>query len=79
MSFVQYATYVAMAVSILAMLVKAFRYIKAPEHFRWELYPVPHEKGRADYGGSYLEELDWWTKARQSDKFRELSEMLQEI
>jgi len=79
MPFVQYATYVAVAVSILAMLAKAFRYLKAPEHFRWELYPVPHEKGRADYGGSYLEELDWWTKSRQSDKFRELSEMFQEI
>jgi len=79
MPFVQYATYIAVAVSILAMLAKAFRYLKAPEHFRWELYPVPHEKGRADYGGSYLEELDWWTKSRQSDKFRELLEMFQEI
>ncbi len=79
MPFVQIATYLAVAVSIIAMLAKAFRYMKAPEHFRWELYPVPHEKGRAEYGGSYLEELDWWTKARESDKFKELSEMFQEI
>ena len=79
MPFVQLATYFAVTISILAMVAKAFRYLKAPEHFRWELYPVPHEKGRADYGGSYLEELDWWTKTRQSDLFREFSEMFQEI
>lgn len=79
MPFVQIATYFAVAVSVIAMLAKAFRYLKAPEHFRWELYPVPHEKGRAEYGGSYLEELDWWTKTRESDRLKELSEMFQEI
>ena len=79
MPFVQFATYFAVAVGIIAMLAKAFRYIKAPEHFRWELYPVPHEKGRAEYGGSYLEELDWWSKPRKADHIKELSEMAQEI
>ena len=79
MMIIQLVTYIAVAVAIIAMIAKAMRYVTAPEHFRWELYPVPHEKGRAEYGGSYLEELDWWTKARHSDMFKELKEMMQEI
>ncbi len=79
MQVVQLITYVAVVVAIIAMIAKAMRYIKAPMHFRWELYPVPHERGRADYGGSYLEELDWWTKPRHSDFVREIKEMAEEI
>ncbi|MCD6161165.1 MAG: hypothetical protein J7K40_01985 [candidate division Zixibacteria bacterium] len=79
MIFIQLATYLSILTAFIAMAVKAFRYISAPQHFRWELYPVPHEKGRSDYGGSYLEELDWWSKPRQSDKLNELLEMMSEI
>lgn len=79
MEAVQLITYAAVVIGIVAMAVKVFRYASAPESMRWELYPVPHEKGRADYGGSYLEELDWWTKKRQSDMFNELKEMAEEI
>lgn len=79
MQVVQLITYAAVVVAVVAMIAKAMRYIKAPMHFRWELYPVPHERGRADYGGSYLEELDWWTKPRHSDFFREIKEMAEEI
>ena len=67
MMIIQLVTYVSVVVAIIAMIAKAMRYINAPEHFRWELYPVPHEKGRAEYGGSYLEELDWWPKPRHSE------------
>lgn len=76
---IQYITLIAVAVAIVAMIIKALRYATAPESMRWELYPVPHEKGRADYGGSYLEELDWWTKPRHSDTLNELKEMFSEI
>ncbi len=79
MEAVQLITYAAVVIGLIAMAVKVYRYATAPESMRWELYPVPHEKGRADYGGSYLEELDWWTKTRQSDMFNELKEMAQEI
>jgi len=79
MTIVQLVSYISFAVAVLAMIAKALRYIRAPEHFRWELYPVPHEKGRAGYGGSYLEELDWWSKPRENDMFREIKEMMQEI
>ena len=75
----QLFTYLALLVAVIAMLAKALKYLTAPEHLRWELYPVPHEKGRADYGGSYLEELDWWSKPRHSDMLNEIKEMMQEI
>ncbi len=79
MGVIQIITYISVIVAFVAMAAKALRYMKAPVHFRWELYPVPHERGRADYGGSYLEELDWWTKERHSDIFREIKEMFREI
>jgi len=79
MMWLQVFSLACVAVSILAIIGKVLRYMKAPQHMRWELYPVPHEKGRAEYGGSYLEELDWWTKPRESDKFNELKEMAEEI
>lgn len=79
MIVIQLVTYASVAIAIIAMVAKAIRYITAPEHFRWELYPVPHEKGRAEYGGSYFEELDWWSKPRHSDMVKELKEMMSEI
>ena len=79
MQVVQIITYVSVIVAFVAMIAKAMRYALAPAHFRWELYPVPHEKGRAEYGGSYLEELDWWSKPRHSDFLNEMKEMAEEI
>ena len=79
MMVIQLITYASVFIAIAAMIIKAMRYARAPEHFRWELYPVPHEKGRAEYGGSYLEELDWWTKPRHSDMLKEIKEMMAEI
>jgi nitrate reductase gamma subunit len=79
MPAIQLVTYASLAIGIIAMLAKVYRYVTAPEHFRWELYPVPHEKGRAEYGGSYLEELDWWSKPRKSDLIKEVKEMAEEI
>ena len=79
MPLVQILTYLALAIAFIAMFAKAMRYFTAPQHLRWELYPVPHEKGRAEYGGSYLEELDWWSKPRRPDTFNEIKEMMREI
>jgi len=45
--------------------------VRMPIHLRWELYPVPHEKGYK-YGGSYLEELEWWTKPREKSRMRSI-------
>jgi nitrate reductase gamma subunit len=43
---------------------KVRNYLKKPVHVRWELYPIAHEAERAAYGGSYMEDVDWW-KNRQ--------------
>lgn len=48
---------------------------KMPLHLRWELYPVAHEKGR-ESGGSYLEELEWWTKPQKKSAIRSIIYML---
>jgi nitrate reductase gamma subunit len=52
---------------------------KLPVHLRWELSPVPHEKGKGRYGGSYLEEYEWWTKPREKSLVSELTYMFLEI
>jgi nitrate reductase gamma subunit len=50
-----------------------------PLHLRWELYPVPHEKFKAEHGGSYYEESEWWKKPRETSLVGELKEMLLEM
>jgi nitrate reductase gamma subunit len=78
--FVYVLTYLALAVFIVGVVKRISAYRKNPQHLRWELYPVPHEGGgRAAYGGSYLEEVDWWTKPRESSRLGELSVMIPEI
>ncbi len=72
-------TYCSIAVFVAAVAHRAVRIARLPLHLRWELYPVAHEKGRARYGGSYLEEPDWWTKPRQSSTIGELRVMIPEI
>lgn len=75
----QILSYITFAIALLAIIIRVIKYASAPLSMRWELYPVPHERGRAEYGGSYLEELNWWTKPRKSDTFNELKEMFEEI
>ena len=71
--------YVLVAVFVASVLCRAVKIARLPIHLRWELYPVAHEKGRASYGGSYLEEPDWWTKPRESSLLGELKVMIPEI
>ncbi|MGA2324978.1 MAG: respiratory nitrate reductase subunit gamma [Bryobacteraceae bacterium] len=61
-------------------ILRALRYARMPLHLRWELYPVPHEAPeRAAHGGSYFEQLDWWTQPRDSNFLGEIVAMLAEI
>lgn len=73
----------AMIIAALLFIVlsgyKAYLYARMPLHGRMELYPVPAEKGRHQYGGSYMEEPEWWRKPRQTSKTSELIEMLKEM
>ena len=72
-------TYGAVAVFLTAVVHRAVKISRLPLHLRWELYPVAHEGRRARYGGSYLEEPDWWTKPREVSLAGELKVMIPEI
>ncbi|MDA3917157.1 MAG: nitrate reductase [Deltaproteobacteria bacterium] len=78
--FVYLITYAGIVIFCAAVLKRIISYINNPMHVRWELYPVPHEGGgKAEYGGSYLEEVDWWKKPRETSKINELKVMAAEI
>ncbi len=72
MGMLQIVTYLLFAVFTVAFLRKGYQQSKMPIHLRWELYPVAGEKSRP-WGGSYLEESDWYQKPREEHSF--LSEM----
>ena len=72
-------SYFSILVFLAAVVGRAVKIARLPIHVRWELYPVAHEKGRAHYGGSYLEEPNWWTKPRQTSLVGELKVMIPEI
>lgn len=78
--FIYLLCYLCLLIFIAAVVYRIVKYVKLPMHLRWELYPVPHEgKEKANYGGSYLEEIDWWDKERNISKLEELKVMLPEI
>ncbi len=79
MTVLHILTYLSLIIFIVVLLSRVIRIASAPVHLRWELYPVPHEKGRAHYGGSRLEEVDWWTKKQHKDHLGELKVMVPEI
>jgi len=57
---------------------KAYQFAKMPLHGRMDLYPVPKEEG-FEHGGSFYEELSWWSKPHKVSHVREITEMLKEI
>ncbi len=79
MTALHLAIYASLFVFIVGVVARVIRILKMPVHVRWELYPIPHEKGRAHYGGSIMEEVDWWTKEREIDKINELKVMIPEM
>ena len=72
-------TYLAIVVFILASVRRIYKYLSNPIHVRWEIYPVAHDSERASYGGSYLEDVDWWQKERKVSRIGELKVMIPEI
>jgi nitrate reductase gamma subunit len=72
--------YLGIVFFLIAVAARFVFWSKMPMHLRWELYPVAHEGGgRAAYGGSYLEESDWWKKKREVSLLGELKVMVPEI
>lgn len=61
--------------------IKRFRDLAGmPLPLRWELYPVPGEPvEKRSYGGSYLEEPEWWRKPKRVSYTGIIREMLKEI
>ncbi|MCP4352507.1 MAG: nitrate reductase [Desulfobacterales bacterium] len=79
-AFVYIISYASIIVFIIAVITRINAYVQKPIHVRWELYPVAHEGGeRASYGGSYLEDVDWWKKERKISRISELKYMIPEI
>ena len=68
MEALQIAAYILAGIFVIAFLSRGVRYARMPIHLRWELYPVAGETKRP-WGGSYLEDSDWWTKAREEKSF----------
>ncbi len=77
-SLVPPLAYLAGVVFVLGIGLRILKYARAPMHVRWELYPVPHKKG-SEYGGSYFEEPDWWTRPREKSLGGEIRAMLEEM
>ena len=73
-------SYLCIAVFIIATGCLIYRQLSFPLHVRWEIYPVRHETiARVAYGGSYMEELNWWGKKYKSSLINELKYMVPEI
>jgi nitrate reductase gamma subunit len=72
-------SYLLLLFFLVMFFYKARKIAGLPPHLRWELAPIPHEKGKSQYGGSYLEEYEWWTKAREKSLVDEVLYMLKEI
>ena len=76
----QIFSYLCLIVFLAAVLARVAKQLNMPVHFRWELYPVHHEPGeKASYGGSYMEEINWWEKRRQKSLGNEIKYMIPEM
>jgi nitrate reductase gamma subunit len=54
--------------SLVLIALRILAIARQPIHLRWELAPVPFERKRGGAGGSYLEDYEWWTKARRHSR-----------
>jgi nitrate reductase gamma subunit len=79
MGGLQILFYIAMLIFIVGTAYKAIKIARMPLHLRWDLYPIPHEPGKGHYGGSYYEEINWWTKPAKVSISSEIKEMAKEI
>jgi len=69
----------AIAFFLAVTIYRVVTMARLPVHLRWELAPVPHDKGKGTYGGSYLEEYEWWKRKRNTSFFGPLFYMAGEI
>jgi nitrate reductase gamma subunit len=62
--FWHFFIFIILFVFLVVMAYRILSILRMPVHLRWELAPIPHDKERYSYGGSYLEEYEWWRKKR---------------
>ena len=74
-SIPQLATYISYVFIVLAYGYKVWKVARMPVHLRWDLYPMPFGKGH-EYGGSYLEEKEWWKKPLPKNGFGGIFHMI---
>jgi len=79
MGELQILIYIALLFFVVVVVLKMIKIARMPLHLRWDLYPIPHEKGKGEYGGSYYEEINWWTKPKNFSLLSEIIEMAKEI
>lgn len=54
-------------------------FYRLPINLRWELAPLPHVKGKNKYGGSHLENYEWWKIKRQREIIAPLLYIIKEM
>lgn len=76
-SILQIITYLSYAFIIGIYAWRTYKYARMPVHLRWELYPIPSERGHK-YGGSYYEQSEWWTKPQPKKTLRNIAFMVKD-
>jgi nitrate reductase gamma subunit len=72
--------YISLAVCFLGSVVRAAMFALLPSHLRWELYPIPGAPPiKAQYGGSYFEDSEWFLRPSERHLSRELVTILAEV
>lgn len=66
--FWQVFTFSAIGIFLILIVYRIIAIARMPVHLRWELAPIPHEKVKGKYGGSYLEEYEWWRQQRRRSR-----------
>lgn len=69
----------AIGIFLIVITYHTLAIIRLPAHLRWELAPIPHEKGKGRYGGSYLEEYEWWNKPQHRSRIAPIIYTAKEI
>lgn len=69
----------AIILFVFILVYRTVRIASLPVHLRWELAPIPHERNRNKYGGSYLEGYEWWQKPRKKSLTAVIKYMAVEI
>ncbi|MGC8780801.1 MAG: respiratory nitrate reductase subunit gamma [Anaerolineae bacterium] len=80
MAFQWFVTALAWASVVIFFVAAVRRVVKInalPMGLRWEVYPIPHEaRDKREYGGSYMEDVDWAKRHRRRSFLQEVIQFL---